>query len=128
MGKWVWIAGLACAAASLQAQTLPPGDAARGRSIVTSRQVGLCLLCHSGPFPEERVQGTVAPSLAGVGQRLDPATLRLRITDSRQLNAESLMPSYGRTDGLHRVGAAWHGKPLLDAQQIEDVVALLRTL
>src|SRR5690349_14362 len=33
------------------------GDAARGRVIVISRQRGLCLLCHSGPFPEERLQG-----------------------------------------------------------------------
>ena len=28
------------------------GDPVRGRAIVANRQVGLCLLCHSGPFPE----------------------------------------------------------------------------
>ena len=39
------------------------GDAARGRLIVASRTVGLCLLCHSGPFPEERFQGSLARRL-----------------------------------------------------------------
>ena len=38
------------------------------------------------------------------------------------------MPSYHRVDGLARVGTAWRGKPVLSAQQIEDVVAFLRTL
>jgi L-cysteine S-thiosulfotransferase len=111
-----------------QPLTTTPGDPARGRAIVISRQQGLCLLCHSGPFPEERFQGTLAPSLKGVGARWSEGQLRLRIVDSKRLNPDSLMPSYGRVDRLQRVGAAWRGKPLLDAQQIEDVVAFLRTL
>ena len=37
------------------------GDPARGRAIVANRQVGLCLLCHSAPIPEERFQGNLAP-------------------------------------------------------------------
>jgi sulfur-oxidizing protein SoxX len=108
--------------------TAQPGDAARGRAIVTSRQQGLCLLCHSGPFPEERFQGDLGPSLAGVGARYSEAQLRLRVVDARRLNPDSLMPSYGRVEGLQRVAPAWAGKPVLDAQQIEDVVAFLRTL
>jgi sulfur-oxidizing protein SoxX len=111
-----------------QPLTPTPGDPARGRAIVIDRRQGLCLLCHSGPFPEERFQGTLAPSLKGAGARWSEGQLRLRIVDSKRLNPDSLMPSYGRVDGLQRVGAAWRGKPLLDAQQIEDVVAFLRTL
>jgi sulfur-oxidizing protein SoxX len=105
-----------------------PGDPARGRVIVTSRQRGLCLLCHSGPFPEERFQGDLAPDLAGVGSRLSEGQLRLRLVDSRKLDPGTIMPSYYRTDGLNRVGAAWRDKPVLSAEEIEDVVAFLATL
>jgi sulfur-oxidizing protein SoxX len=105
-----------------------PGDAARGRAIIVNRQVGLCLLCHAGPFPEERFQGNLAPDLAGVGTRWSEGQLRLRIVDSRRLNPQSMMPAYQRTEGLTRVGGPWQGKPLLAPQQVEDVVAFLRTL
>lgn len=104
------------------------GDPARGRGIVASRQVGLCLLCHSGPFPEERFQGNLAPDLTGAGKRWTEGQLRLRIVDSSRLNAATIMPAYHRTEGLVRVAPAWRGKPVLSAQQIEDVVAFLMTL
>src|SRR5512134_3550102 len=55
------------------------GDPAKGRAIVANRQVGLCLLCHSGPFPEERFQGTLAPDLRGAGLRWSEGQLRLKI-------------------------------------------------
>jgi len=104
------------------------GDPARGRAIVTNRQLGLCLLCHSGPFPEERFQGNLAPDLAGAGKRWSEGQLRLRIVDSSRINPATTMPSYHRTDGLTRVAPAWRGKPVLTADQIEDVVAFLTTL
>jgi sulfur-oxidizing protein SoxX len=104
------------------------GDPARGRVIVGNRQVGLCLLCHTGPFPEERAQGTLAPNLAGAGARWNEGQLRLRVVDARRLNPATIMPSYHRVDGLVRVGPAWRGRPVLDAQQVEDVVAFLATL
>lgn len=104
------------------------GDPARGRAIVANRQVGLCLLCHSGPFPEERFQGNLAPDLRGAGARWTEAELRLRIVDSSRLNPATIMPAYHRTDGLVRVAPAWRGKPILSAEQIEDVVAYLTTL
>ncbi len=108
--------------------TSTSGDPARGRAIVADRQVGLCLLCHPGPFPEERFQGDLAPDLAGAGARWNEGQLRLRIVDARRVNPASIMPAYfGAADG-HRVGTAWRGKTILDAQQVEDVVAYLVTL
>jgi sulfur-oxidizing protein SoxX len=104
------------------------GDATRGRAIVADRQKGLCLLCHTGPFPEQRFQGTLAPTLAGAGGRWNEAQLRLRMVDSGKLNPATIMPAYYRTEGLTRVGTAWQNKPVLTAAEIEDVVAFLMTL
>ena len=105
-----------------------PGDPARGRAIVANRSVGLCLLCHSGPIPEERFQGNLAPDLTGAGSRWSEGQLRLRIADAQRLNPASIMPAYYRSEGLVRVGTAWQGKPIMAPQQIEDVVAYLSTL
>lgn len=104
------------------------GDPARGRSLVVDRRLGLCLLCHSGPFPEERFQGTIAPDLSGVGARLSPGQIRLRIVDPGRVDPATIMPAYFRTEGLTRVAPSYRGKPVLSAEQIEDIVAFLATL
>ncbi|MBI4290926.1 MAG: sulfur oxidation c-type cytochrome SoxX [Betaproteobacteria bacterium] len=104
------------------------GDPARGRGIVVDRNVGLCLLCHRGPFPEVRIQTDIGPDLTGTGARLSEGQIRLRIVDPGRVNAASIMPAYYRTEGLTRVAPAFRGKPLLTAEQIEDVVAYLVTL
>ncbi len=128
----VALAGLAGAAHAQdsmpQSLTGAKGDPGRGRAIVASRQVGLCLLCHSGPFPEERFQGELAPDLRGAGTRWTEGQLRLRIADSGRINPATIMPAYHRTEGLTRVAPAFQGKPILSAEQIEDVVAYLMTL
>ena len=103
------------------------GDPARGRAIIVNRQVGLCLLCHSGPFPEERFQGELAPDLRNAAG-LSEGQIRLRIVDPGRVNPASIMPAYYRTAGLTRVAPAFRDKPVLSAEQIEDVVAFLMTL
>ncbi len=129
------IVAVACLVGSAHGQEAIPqsltgakGDPARGRAIVANRQVGLCLLCHSGPFPEERFQGDLAPDLKGAGARWSEGQLRLRIVDSGRINPASIMPAYHRSEGLVRVAPAWRGKTILSAEQIEDVVAYLMTL
>jgi sulfur-oxidizing protein SoxX len=104
-----------------------PGDATRGRTLVLDR-TSTCILCHSGPFPEAKFQGDLAPSLAGAGSRWSEGQLRLRLVDASRLNPATIMPSYYRLDALNRVGLAWRGKPMLSADQIEDIVTYLATL
>src|SRR6185436_2198743 len=104
------------------------GDPEKGRAIVANRQLGLCLLCHSGPFPEERFQGNLAPDLRGVGARLNEDQLRQRLLDPARFNPKTIMPAYAKNDGLTRVAPSLQGKTLLSNEQIEDVVAYLATL
>ena len=104
-----------------------PGDPERGRAIVVKRE-STCLLCHSGPFPEQRFQGDLSPNLKGTGSRWSEGELRLRLVDAARLNPATIMPSYYRVDGLTRVAQNYRGKPVLTAEQIEDVVAYLKTL
>jgi len=110
------------------ALTAEPGDPVRGRAVVVGRQVGTCVLCHAGPFPEERLPATIAPDLRGVGERLSAGQIRLRLVDPRLVNPQTTMPAYYSLDGLVRVGRAWQGRTVLTAQQIEDAVAFLATL
>jgi len=110
-----------------QSLTGAPGDAERGLKIVTNRQIGLCLLCHSGPYGD-RFQGTMAPDLSGAGSRWNEGQLRLRIVDASRFNPDTIMPPYYRIDGLNRVAPNFRGKTILTAEQIEDVVAYLMTL
>ena len=107
-----------------------PGDAARGALLLQQRQKSLCVLCHSGPWPDAHLQGSLAPDLTGVGSRLSAAQLRLRILDMKRLNPQSIMPSYYAVVAAKdaRVAANWRDKPILDAEEIEDLVAYLQSL
>lgn len=105
-----------------------PGNPGRGRLIVRDTARATCLICHSLPIPEEPDQGQIGPSLAGVGSRLTPGELRMRLVDPKAVNPDTIMPSYFRTQGLHRVAEAYRGQTIYTAQQIEDVVAYLAGL
>ena len=108
--------------------TRDAGDPVRGRTIALSRDSGNCFLCHRFPDAAGTPLGDLGPPLAGVGKRLSAAQLRLRLVDSAQINRTSIMPAYYRVRGLNQVAAVYRGKPLLTAQQIEDVIAYLLTL
>ena len=109
-----------------QPLTSEPGDPVRGRKLVVDRDAAGCVLCHA--VPGEPLAGNIAPTLAGAGARLSPAQLRLRVVDSTRLDPNTPMPAYYRTEGLKQVAAAYRGRPVLSAQQVEDVVAFLATL
>jgi sulfur-oxidizing protein SoxX len=116
------------AAQDMTSLTGKPGDPARGREIVKNRQVGLCLLCHTGPFPEERFMGNLGPDMTGAGTRWSEGQLRARIVDARQFNPDTIMPPYHSVQGITHVAPSFRGKTLLSAEQVEDVVAFLMSL
>jgi L-cysteine S-thiosulfotransferase len=105
-----------------------PGDPVRGRDIVRDIRNATCLICHAMPIPEEPDHGDIGPPLAGVGSRYSAGELRLRLVNPKLLNTDTVMPAYFSTDNLNRVQAAWRGKTIYTAQEIEDVVAYLTTL
>jgi sulfur-oxidizing protein SoxX len=104
------------------------GDAARGRALIVARDSANCVLCHALPDPALTRAGDLGPPLNGVGARLTVPQLRLRVVDMRRVEARTIMPSYYRTDGLAAVAEAYQGKPILNAQEVEDVVTYLSTL
>lgn len=103
------------------------GDPARGRAIVAGR-AGNCLACHQAPIPEESFHGNLGPPLDGIGDRSNAGALRLRLVAPRMLDPETVMPAFHQVDGLRRVAALHQGRPILDAQAVEDVIAYLLTL
>jgi L-cysteine S-thiosulfotransferase len=102
-----------------------PADVERGRAIVTSRHVGLCLLCHNGPFPEEPFQGNLAPDLGLSVAKMNAGQLRARLVSPAHFNPNTIMPAYYQTEGLNRVAPKFAGQTILSAQEIEDVIAFL---
>ena len=107
--------------------TAQPGDAAEGRKVVEDRRLGNCLSCHAFPIAAED-PGNIGPDLRGVGARLTPAQLRLRVVNMKVLDPQTIMPAYYRVTGLHDVGKGFAGKPILTAQQVEDLVAFLASI
>jgi sulfur-oxidizing protein SoxX len=127
----VFLAMASCATAprpsdAIETAFAAAGDPAQGREVFASRDVGRCVLCHAAPGIE--FAGDVGPSLAGVGSRLTPGQIRLRIADITRVNPNTVMPTFHRVEGMVRVAPEYRGKPALDAQQVEDVVAWLETL
>lgn len=104
-----------------------PGDPEQGKAVAINRELGNCLACHHMPIPEEEFHGETGPSLWGVANRLTTAEIRLRLVDAKKMNPETMMPGFYVVDDLRRVPKEFQGKPILTAQQIEDVLAYLAT-
>src|SRR5437879_7996202 len=85
-------------------------------------------ICHSMPQPKREFHGTVGPPLDGIGNRATAGVLRLRLVDPKVLNPATIMPAYYKVEGLYRVLERYRARPMLTAQQIEDVISYLLTL
>ncbi len=108
--------------------TSEPGDVSRGREVVLKAEKGNCILCHAVPEPSVRFSGDLGPPLHSVGTRLSAAQLRFRVIDSSRLNPDTVMPAYHRSENLKRVVPQYQGLPILNAQEIEDLIAYLSSL
>ncbi len=104
------------------------GDVDSGRKTVINRKQGNCLACHAvSSLDNQPFHGEVGPSLDGIAGRYSEAELRLILVDSKKVFDDTIMPSFYRTDGYERVAKKFAGKTILSAQQVEDVLAFLKT-
>jgi sulfur-oxidizing protein SoxX len=112
-----------------------PGNAEEGKKVFATASLGNCVACHAAeitkdiPFP-----GTVGPALDGAADRWSEAQLRGLIVNAKMTFEGTVMPAFYKTSGYIRPGDAYTGKagteplpPVLNAQQVEDVVAFLLT-
>lgn len=103
--------------------TSNPGSAARGKALVAARGAANCLECHT--IRKDKLDGgTKGPALDGVGAALTAAQLRLTVVDFARVNPKVTMPSFHKSSSL----ISGEGRPVLSAQEVEDVVAYLGTL
>lgn len=111
-----------------QSLTGKPGDAERGRKLAINRKKGNCLACHILPIPEQPFHGKIGPNLNQVAERYSEGEIRLRVVDPKVLNPDTIMPSFYKYDGFHRILKKFEGKSILSAQEVEDIVAYMLTL
>ena len=105
------------------------GDPVAGREIFKGRKLGNCLACHvNAEMPEESFHGEVAPPIDGAGSRWSEAQLRAIVTNSKMVFEDTIMPAFYRDAGYTRILGDFEGKTILNAQQVEDVIAYLQTL
>ena len=108
--------------------TTDQASAASGQAVFVERDAGHCVLCHQVESLNAPFQGDLEPVLSDVGSRLSPGQIRFRLVDPSRLNPNTIMPSYYKTDHLRQLPDEYQGKPVLNAQQIEQLVVYLTSL
>ncbi len=89
----------------------------------------VCICCASDALQAPGLAGSVGPPLYDIGARLTEGQIRLRIIDEKQVNPMTIMPGFYRDPRhFYRVLDEYEGKTILTPQEVEDVVAYLRTL
>jgi sulfur-oxidizing protein SoxX len=105
------------------------GDPAAGRKVFMNRKQGNCLACHANEdMSDQSFHGEVGPALDGVADRWEAAELRGIVVNSKMMFEGTIMPAFYKDGGFERNLKKFQGKSILNAQQVEDVVAYLLTL
>lgn len=106
-----------------------PGDPVKGKEWAVARKLGNCLACHvNSDASSESFHGEIGPPLDGVADRWSEAELRGMVTNSKKMFEGTIMPAFYKDAGYNRPLEKFAGKTILNAQQVEDVVAYLLTL
>ena len=119
------------------------GDAERGLEIAVDTSRGDCLACHhiakvllkaeqddAASVEKYGRHGEVGAPLNGVAGRFSEAELRLIVAEPQKAfpDADIAMPAYHAIKDQKDVHPHCKGRPMLSAQEVEDVVAFLQTL
>ena len=109
--------------------TKQAGDPEAGRKVFMNRKQGNCLACHANEdMIDQSFHGEVGPALDGVADRWEEAELRGIVVNSKMMFEGTIMPAFYKDGGFERNLKKFQGKSILNAQQVEDVVAYLLTL
>lgn len=113
-----------------QSLTGVAGDPKAGRDWYSGRKLGNCLACHqTTDLKEEPFHGEVGPPMDGVAGRYEENQLRAILVNSKKVfGDETIMPAFYSTDVGVRPAKKFMGKTIMSAQQVEDVIAYLKTL
>lgn len=106
------------------------GDPDSGRKIFSNRKQGNCLACHANSDMNDQLfHGEVGPSLDGVAGRWQEPQLRTILVNAKAVFTEqTVMPGFYTLEVGADVREDLIGKTILSAQQVEDLVAYLKTL
>ena len=111
------------------ALTAQAGDPAAGRKVFMNRKLGNCLACHANEdMSDQSFHGEVGPALDGVADRWEVAELRGIVVNSKMMFEGTIMPAFYKDAGYNRTLKKFIGKTILEAQEVEDVLAYLLTL
>ncbi|MEM7176736.1 MAG: sulfur oxidation c-type cytochrome SoxX [Pseudomonadota bacterium] len=131
----VWAGVIAPKDVAFQDGTIPQsltgvaGDPVKGKDWFVGRKLGNCLACHvNSDATEESFHGEVGPPLDGVADRWTEAELRGILVNSKVVFEGTIMPAFYKDSGYNRNNKKFEGKTILEAQQVEDVIAYLMTL
>lgn len=106
------------------------GDPAAGREWYAGRKLGNCLACHqTTDLKELPFHGEVGPPMDGVADRYEVTELRAILVNSKEvLGDETIMPGFYTFKAGVRVADKFQNTTILQAQQVEDIIAYLKTL
>jgi len=106
------------------------GDPAKGKEIFLNRKLGNCLACHANSDLNDHLfHGEVGPLLDGAGTRWSEGKLRAILVNAKAVFSEqTVMPAFYSLEVGADVRKDLIGKTILQAQDIEDLVAYLSTL